>query len=245
MEDFITEYNALCRCLVIDARHGSRQQLMKFLFSGQLFDDIVDAKSLDGGKQFLKMNQTDACVIGPSTTVSTGLKFIAEMSKSAFSEDCAYLAIVESGSDSFEQYANGGAHWVLETGYSRKSLFEAIINAVVRANENSPWRGVLISQLEAKGISIEDLFPTRAAIDHFKDFFEDESFKSDPLFADAAEKIRKLVNQLLSGHESPERRAFLEKLIHDWKDDVQNYSIAVANDLFQTKLKMLIEKDSS
>lgn len=145
------QFPALAKCILVDARLGSRGEIVKNIKASSMFMEIVEAKSVQNGLGMLEAQETDALFLGPSVTIQTMLDFLAEGGKRARSGDCAFMAIVEATTDDEQISAlfAAGAHNVLKQPFSRARFFEAVVHAVVRANANSPWTSLFNQAVEA------------------------------------------------------------------------------------------------
>lgn len=157
----LPEYPALECCLIVEAHFATQKALMQALKASCLFDSIIPAQSITDALKIMSLQAFDATFIGAGLSVDKAKRFIVDSQEQSFAKDCAYIAMVPEGSEAFESFLEFGAHWVLELGYTKREFFDAVVKAVVKANANSPWKGILMSSLGANEASLEALFPTR------------------------------------------------------------------------------------
>jgi len=139
-EEFeLPQFPALEKCIIVDARHSSRNELVKDLSASTLFLKMIEAKSIANGLGMMEAQTTDALCVGSSVSVEAACELISRAKVVAASADCAYLAVLEAGSAGREALLAAGAHSVIEKPYSRMRLFEKVVEAVVKANANSSW----------------------------------------------------------------------------------------------------------
>ncbi len=140
-EGLVPQFPALAKCILVDARHGSRSELVKEINASGLFLAIVEAKSVQNGLGMLENLHTDALILGPTVSVATMVDFLAEAKKCALSDDCAYLAVLdaEASDEQVQKLLQEGAHNVIRRPFNRLRFFEAVVQAIVKANANSPW----------------------------------------------------------------------------------------------------------
>ena len=139
--------------VVIDARHGSRQQILKDLKSSGLFEVVTEAKSLDDGIRILSNHEVDACLLGPSVTPARAGDFIQRSGQSIYSPDCAFVAILPEDSTHEAELTASGAHGVVTWPCSKRRFTELMVRAVVAANSASPWAHILLDA-EERGVDI-------------------------------------------------------------------------------------------
>lgn len=135
----LPNFPALCCCVLIDARHSSRTELIKYLKASGLFEDVLEARSLSDGLTMLTRYDVDACFFGPSVTVDRCQEFIKKVADGKRSLDCAIVAVVSDPEVPDAVFLDRGAHGVIKKPCTRQRFTEAVIRAVVRANANSPW----------------------------------------------------------------------------------------------------------
>ena len=150
-EVYQPHFPALNMCVVIDARHSSRTDMIRDLKASNLFETIVEAKSIDDGTRVMQGHAVDACLLGPSVSLAKAKSFLGSMPQKSFSKDCAYVTLipkdvtlVERATSHVGELQAAGAHGVIETPCTKKSFFESIVRAVVLANANTPWTGILL-----------------------------------------------------------------------------------------------------
>ena len=72
-------YPALERCVLIDARMGSRIEIIKDIKASALFDTIAEGKSLNDARSILTWTDVDACFLGPSVSPEKAIDLIKEV----------------------------------------------------------------------------------------------------------------------------------------------------------------------
>ena len=203
-------------CVVIDARHGSRVEIVKDIKSSTLFEEVIEAQSLRNGLQLLDLQNVDALILGPSVSPAKAAAFIERGKQSVSSSDCAFIATVNF-SDGAEAAAKelyaAGAHAVIIRPCTKMVFTEGIIRGVVAANANGAWAGILLSA-EAKGL---DMFgnvivkrqPKADSVGSVKvlshktdDSLLDEAPLPSGSLASVLQKTQSVIREMIAGAES-------------------------------------------
>lgn len=153
-EVFQPVFPALETCLMIDPRHSTRQDLRRDLKASNLFENIVEAKSLDDGIRIVAAHRFDAVFLGASLTQEKAVNLLTQIVSCCFSKDCALLIIASRQLSDTELYITAGAHRVISIPCPRSVFAEGVVRGVVSANANSPWTGIVLNA-DARG---ENLF---------------------------------------------------------------------------------------
>lgn len=139
-EEFnLPQFPALSACVVLDARFSSRQDIIKDLKASLLFEDIIEAKSLDDAVYLLIHRQPDACFVGPTISPDKAIEFIRDGKKKIHTGDCAFVAIIEENPLMRDNLLANGAHEVIERPCSKYTFTMGVIAAIIRANAGHPW----------------------------------------------------------------------------------------------------------
>ena len=144
-------YPPLSACVLVDSSFKSRKELLKDLNSSRLFQNVIEAGSLDEGANSVAQSAIDACVLGPSVSRERATAFIAKGAQSSSSPECAFVVAIHAATNSAELNDYDGAHGMAKLPCSRVQLADTIINAVVKANANSPWRVIREKELAEMG----------------------------------------------------------------------------------------------
>ncbi len=215
-EQGLPRFPALHMCVVIDARHGSRVEIVKDIKSSTLFEEVIEAQSLRNGLQLLDLQNVDALILGPSVSPVKAAAFIERGKQSVSSSDCAFIATINAA-EGAEAAAKGlyaaGAHAVIIRPCTKMVFTEGIIRGVVAANANGAWAGILLSA-EAKGL---DMFgnvivkrgaPQLAALGGVKvvntaadDLLDEPAVVAGSLAA-VLQKTQTIIRELMTGAES-------------------------------------------
>lgn len=144
-EVFQPTFPALETCLMVDPRHSTRHELRKDLKASNLFENIVEAKSLDDGSRIASAHRFDAVFLGTSLAQEKALGVLNSMVPKSFTPDCAFIVLVPRNTVAPEPYFAAGAHRVIETPCPRTVFAEGVVRGVVAANANSPWTGIVLN----------------------------------------------------------------------------------------------------
>ncbi len=130
------QFPALARCILVESRFSSRRSIERDLRATQLFENIVEADSLDHGASSIRDSDADACIVGPSVTLERADQFIESLSDRTRSEDCAFLRLVAPERADEEC---GKSHVVAAYPRSKAQFADSVVEAVVKANASGAW----------------------------------------------------------------------------------------------------------
>lgn len=142
MTETLPHFPALAQCMLVESRLSSRQEIKKDIQASALFEVTVEAGSVPKGLGMLETQDVDACFIGPSVSIEKAVELLKMKESNIHYKDCAFICIVDAGSDRKEPLLEAGAHGVLERPYSKLRFTEGVVAAVISANKNSPWRSL-------------------------------------------------------------------------------------------------------
>ena len=216
-EQALPRFPALHMCVVIDARHGSRVDIVKDIKSSALFEEVVEAQSLRNGLQLLDLQNVDVLILGPSVSPTKAAEFIQRGKQSVSSRDCAFIATIrasDTAKNAAEDLYKAGAHAVISRPCTKMVFTEGIVRGVVAANANGAWAGILLSA-EAKGLDMFGNVAMRKASpadplgvvkvidgDDTDEELFDEPTKVARSLSAVLQKTQSLLNELISGAES-------------------------------------------
>lgn len=142
-EFYQAQFPALSKCLLIDARWSSRQDLAKDIKASALFDTIIEAKYVDEGITLLRKEIIDACFFGPTVSKTTIIDFLKKSSSIVTAEDCAFISILRDDEESeLQPLLDNGIHGAICQPYSKKAFADMVVRAVVSANKDGIWAGI-------------------------------------------------------------------------------------------------------
>jgi len=144
-EAFQPPFPALHQCVNIDSRHGSRVEINKDLKASHLFENLIEAKSIDDGMRVVESHAVDACFLGPSLSLEKASAFLRRAAKSSYSKDITFVSLVPIGHPYKNELEVAGAHAIIEFPCSKAKFTEAVVRGVIKANKNSPWTGILLN----------------------------------------------------------------------------------------------------
>lgn len=152
-ELFQPQFPSLSMCLVIDARHGSRSEILRDIKACDLFETIVEAKSLDDGLRIITNHAIDACFIGPSVSRAAACSLVQQLTHNSMMKDCALIVILNSKEDDDVALLSAGCHQIIRFPCSKMKFSEGVVRGVITANLNSPWVGIMLNA-ERAGINL-------------------------------------------------------------------------------------------
>lgn len=262
-EIFHPQFPALHMCVIIDARHSSRMDMIRDLKASNLFENIVEAKSIDDGRKIISGHAADALLLGPSVSLAKATSFLQAAKSESLSKDCALVAIlprdttvVERETSHRMQLLSAGAHGVIETPCTKMAFTEQMVRAVVKANANSPWTGILLNA-EKNGIDPFSGAKSAPRADSLSSVASKaspdlrailESIESGEYELDANGKptrktmaaISKLVDSMLAQREAqsatPKFKQFFEEILVQYFLDLKQYGARDAVNELREKL---------
>ena len=195
----LPDYPAIYRCLLVDARMGSRTELLKDVKASGLFEVISEAPSLKDAFGIVQYEQLDACVIGPGVSTDRACEFIRRGKEKAKSTDCAFVAVLnriaENVDEQKKQLSESGIHGIIEIPGTKRAFTEGVVRAVIAANKNSPWRGIRLKWLTDNEIKDDAL----GAITLLVDDASGESLIAN-VFRSATSDLKDILYGIDAGH---------------------------------------------
>ncbi|MDD2943859.1 MAG: hypothetical protein PHC51_12945 [bacterium] len=249
------------RCVLIDSRKSSRNNLLRDLKESSLFEEVTEAASLKNALDQIRFGQFDACIIGPTLSPERLLSFVQEAISLAEQKGCAVVAVVPADNNSSHILRAAGTHAVVASPYDKSRFSEGIVLGVISANPNSPWKTLVekhfpdIQYLITKktpSLLPEGEFDEMTALDQILTFFSDSnSFlpAGSKVSHQAVEEVKELAKKLISGMpESGQIRAFLNYLetsLLEWVIEASTASPELANGSLRQKLLLFGHKTKS
>ncbi len=176
-EEKTIEYPALEKCMIVESRFLVRQEIVNSIKASALFEKVLEAQSLADGIEKVKTIKLDACFVGTSISPNAVEVFLDKASATSKSKNCSFIVVVnETNKDAVKQFAK--SHGIINWPSNRANFSASIVQSIIKANENSPWKDLLAL---SKQEEIEAL----------------EKRKYDPqvvalIFANCAEDLRKI-----------------------------------------------------
>lgn len=139
-------------CVIIDARHSSRGEIVRDVKASALFENIFEAKSIGDGlklvseseNKLVARQEVDACILGPSVSLESAAAFFKDARAASVSKDTAFIALVPADRPGKEMLLESGAHRVIEFPCTKKTFSEGIVRGVIAANKDSPWTSIVL-----------------------------------------------------------------------------------------------------
>ncbi len=265
-EDFLPQFPALHRCLLLDNRQWSHARVLRELKSTRYFEQIMDTKDQEQAVKLVSAHEFDACFTGPTLSKDEVISFLSRSESGSYSDDCARICLVYEECDYAEELLKSGAHGVIEIPCARPVLRLGIVRAVVAANANSPWKGILLQmgtdqipdEALGKLLIIEDstsanrTFSSETKVkvieDDPSDLFGTISILGAQELLDAdgeeAEEVKQMVLKLVKKVPSlktlPGFNEFLNEAISDWRQDLENMSKEEAAERLRKRLTSFV-----
>lgn len=248
-EEEIPKFPSLATCLLIDASHKSRAEITKDIKASSLFEEIIEAKSLEDALERIQIRSFDACLVGPSVSLDLVNPFIRKAKPRSYAKDCALVAIIKRDND---PSSLTDAHAIVKIPCTRQAFFEAVVRGVLLAGAGQGWPGVKLSDdgsvmfLEGSEWKILKGDPDRVDLskniipENFVLSGDSECIRKfcDGLQTSPPSRIEKIIKTLLSGSaqsNDPFVRFFIEA-IKEWKDDQSFLSLKEASQNLRQRL---------
>ena len=268
-EDFLPPFPALHRCLLLDNRQWSHARILREIKGTRYFEQIMDTQDVERAVQLISSHEFDACFAGPTLNKDEVLNFLGRIEAGAYSEDCARICLVYEECDYVDALIAAGAHGVIEIPCGRPILRLGIVRAVVAANVNSAWTGILLSmgpddipeEALGKMVIIEGSQSANKVVDskvRVEVVDDDESdlfgtitvLGAKSLFSGSFEseaEVRKMVEKMVKKVPSlksvPGFDKFLNEAITAWSEDSHKMSKEEAAERFRKRLVAFSSKD--
>ena len=245
----LPKFSSLANCLLIDASFRSRDQVIKDIKSSNIFENIIEASSIDDGHEKIHIRSFDACLLGPSVSLDLVSSFIKKAKPRSLAKDCAFIAVIKRDLDPTELTE---PHSVARVPCTKQAFFESVVRGVLKANKGTAWPGFKLGDdgsvmfLDGgqwkvlKGDTGDD-----SALQSIipEDFILNGNPESIQKFCDGLQhsppsRIEKIIKMLLSGSggiDDPFVGYFLAA-IKEWKDDQSFLSLKEASQNLRQKL---------
>lgn len=133
-------YPALPRCMILESSYSQRTQVLKSLKTVNLFQEVIEARSVKDGIEKLRNEDYDLCIIGSSVSKETTAEFLKQSVNISRNRDCGFVKLVQEKDVSILMAELPSIpHGYLEYPCTSQKFFDGLVLAVVRANANSPW----------------------------------------------------------------------------------------------------------
>lgn len=244
-------YPALEACLVVDARWGSRHDILKDLKASSLFDEIVQAKFVDDGLNLLRHRRIDACFIGPSITAAKAIEFIVKGRKIPNAKDCAFIVVLTDEQVDPRPFMDSGCHQVILKPCSKRKFCEGIVRGVLAANADGIWAGIALAALEQQGGKVNEgerlarqvysnVEPAlKKIVNGYKAKVLSLNSYGEPN-EEAQAAIEQLFSQVMKSHAESEIAgefaAFFKTMLHEWFVDLASTNEKIATSALRRKM---------
>lgn len=145
-KELLPEYPALARCIVVESRFSSRHEIVKDIKASALFEEIVEAGSIDNALEVIKVEDIDACFIGRAVSHERAEEFVREASSFGHAADCAFIAVVDKGTEFGAILLSAGVHAIVDWPCSKKEFTDRVIEGVIKANKNTIWHSIFLER---------------------------------------------------------------------------------------------------
>jgi len=255
-DDDVPRFPALARCLIIESSHRARNEVIKEIKTAQIFENILEASSLDDAEKKISSISFDACVLGPSTNPETGLAFIKKNKPLVMSKDIAFIYVVKFEIDD-SPYV--GAHGIAKTPSIKKKTLTDFAKAILTANKNLKWPGIKLNEdgqimmldgAEWKVIKCDsDSVVSNELPESFTLSGDKESIEKfcDSISTTPKSRIEKIIKSLISASPSTSQQAFatyFTQSIIEWKTDMTFMSLKEASLALKNRLLLFSEKNN-
>lgn len=234
-DELLPKFPALSLCTVIDSRFSSRRDIISALKATDLFSELIEATSVEHGVNIVRNQAVDACIIGPSVSPGTIASFVQKSLESRAADDTAFIAVLDQeAADEKEFLTMCGIHGVLRKPFTRRVLYDGVVESVVKANANSPWAPLLKAQKEREaaaggakqqesgvGLVLKKAFPAlkQIALGYKRGTFglEYDGTPTEATRREISKFVRQLTNHLAhSTADSVTLSTFLDAVITNW-----------------------------
>jgi hypothetical protein len=139
------QYPALSRVMLVESRFGVRADVVRALRASLMFEEIIEARSLSDGLMKLHEEEYDACIVGSSVSRGRARAFVDRAAVMSKTQDCAFIALVKDRDELVLLSADDSKfHATLAWPCSRRDFTQSLVLAVVSANADCSWAGILV-----------------------------------------------------------------------------------------------------
>ena len=196
-EEKLPEFAALSRCLVIESSFQCRSELLKDLKSCGLFEETIIPPNVSDSLFMLAQHEFDACYIGPSLSHKTAETLLRHGCERTLSKDCAFIALLKNRDESSMETLQN-AHGEITWPCTKREFFEGSVLAILRANKNTRWPGIQLSDDGKSLVFVKDIItqdkqekPAKPKKD--TPWSEDEDLVLDDLHVDLRTDLREFL----------------------------------------------------
>jgi YD repeat-containing protein len=148
-------YPPLAKVVVVDSRFSSRSELLACLDSLNLFQNVVEAPSVQDGLRLMGSEEVDLCIVGPSVTTDVASDFLARCQETRLSKDSALIAVTSNDGEAISCLRKSGAQAVIQRPFTKQMFLVSVVDSVIEANAASPWRAVRAQEQSTPGQPLE------------------------------------------------------------------------------------------
>ncbi len=226
----IPQFPPLALCLLVDASHRSKNEILKNIVATDVFENIEIAKSMPDGVKSISGRGFDACIIGPSIRSEVAQAYIDEIRSASFSEDCAIIVLAKEGVD-VDLFS--GADSVCTVPTSKLNYFESIVRGIIIANRGSVLPGIRLNDdgrieiMRNGDWKILNSLSENVYKGLHPDFVLEETEESIERFCSSMQqtprsKLEKILVSILSkDHTTDPFLAYFKQAIVEWKEELE------------------------
>lgn len=139
--------------VVIESRFSVRQEVTQQIRALGLFEEVVEAKSVNDGRSILDIRAVDCCVFGLGLNEAAAIEFVQQAKEATLSKYCGYIkmtSVIEKLEypDAFDA--------ILEMPADKPKLAACVVAAILNSSKGAPWHETIADS----GISEKELLDT-------------------------------------------------------------------------------------
>lgn len=149
------------QALIVESRVSSRKEIAAELLNAGLVSTVLEAPSVGDGLGLLSLHELNACFLGPSLTKEVATNFLIEGKKLVKDKKCAFVAILNPGTDYAKALTDAGADGAIHRPFNSRSFTRLVTDAIKKARLRNE-RATETARKQAFHLTLPDLLEETA-----------------------------------------------------------------------------------
>lgn len=253
-------------CALLDSRISYRNNIREMIRSTELFEQLIEPRSLSHAFELISKQGFDSCIIGPSITAANINLFLKDISRNIENTICSFVVL----RDKFSKDELIGVHSTAEFPCPKEKFNLAVVQGLKNSNggtlnfsrRTNPDTGepiVLLDSIKDLGINIESLEKSEQdnllsaialveKLNHLEPNFL--MFRLDGTPSNKTkEEVREIIDSVYPSQDDngllEEFKINLEYFLYSWIKNSKEYGKKVANKNLRDNLLDYFSKNKS